>query len=337
MGDLLGTTAATIVAITVAMASGGAWQGSSPAGGVIRATAGHDVAPLAVPTGDVTFVAVRSLHQHASPIELKLRQATVANTADWPVSFRATFDAGAVEETCTAVLIGPQVLLTAAHCIPPSGRISYAATPGSAKGAGCARHDAWVRGEDLSADFALCRLNAPFQGPPGFRFETVSLARLTPGSPGSAPTVPMILTGYGCTSDSAKRQRLDGLYRIGLTAAVDSSFSPGRAMGARYYAEGGGEVNDLFTLEQGPNLCPGDSGGPAFSPTPVAGGVQGQYANRTVIGVNSRVFFADDAHSRYGASMVSALGAGAFEPWARHWLGALPACGLNGSLPNCRQ
>ena len=293
----------------------------------------YSVVEPSPPTGEVMFQAVRDLRQRGGAVELKLRQATVANSADWPVSFRATFMTANGEQSCTAVLIGPQVMLTAAHCVPTSGRVSYptAAGPGSAA---CARHEAWIAGDDPSADFALCKLDAAFAGPPGVRFETVNLARLAPKP---ASPVAVLLTGYGCTDNTTKRQVLDGKYRIGLTALVDSSASSAAVLGARYYALGGGEANNLFTATTGPNLCPGDSGGPAFLPSATSGGAQGQYANRTLVGVNSRVFFGNAAGTIYGASMISALGAGAFEPWARRWLGSLPACGLTGALPNCRR
>ena len=106
------------------------------------APAPFELAPTVSPTGDVTFRPVRDLKQQGGKTELKLQQATIANTNDWPVSFRASFARpNGEEETCTAVLIGPQVLLTAAHCVPPSRRIGYG-VPGGALSATCARHDA---------------------------------------------------------------------------------------------------------------------------------------------------------------------------------------------------
>lgn len=312
-------------------ASGATRDGVGSAGG---GASTYGVAQPKKPIGEVKFQSIRDLRQRGGAIELKLRQATVANSADWPVSFRATFATSGGEETCTAVLIGPQVMLTAAHCVPTSGRVSYPKSAAVIGSAICARHDAWVEGDDPSADFALCKLDAPYVGPPGFRFETVNLTRFTP-----QPARPLaaLLTGFGCTDATTKRQPIDGKYRIGLTALIDSSFSTAAVLGARYYAQGGGEANNLFTATTGPNLCPGDSGGPAFLPSSMASGSQSQYVNRTVIGVNSRVFFGNAAGTIYGASLISGLGAGAFEAWARQWLNGLPACGLAGTLPNCRR
>lgn len=86
----------------------------------------YELAPTVSPVGDVIFRPVRDLKQQGGRTELKLQQATIANTNDWPVSFRANFvGPNGEEETCTAVLIGPQVLLTAAHCVPQSRRIGY--------------------------------------------------------------------------------------------------------------------------------------------------------------------------------------------------------------------
>lgn len=187
----------------------------------------------------------------------------------------------------------------------------------------------------------MCKLDIPFVGPPGFSFEKVDLTPLLPTAArlpgGGGGPLPVLLTGYGCTGNQTARQKIDGKYRIGLTALVDSSASPAAALGARYYAKGGGEANNLFTSPTGPNLCPGDSGGPAFMVAATPAGSGGQYAHRAVIGVNSRVFFGDKDRKTYGASAISALGAGGFERWAIRWLGPLPACGLTGTLPNCPQ
>ncbi len=296
------------------------------------AKAARRVAPLETPIGPVTFEPISRLGQKSDVVKLQLREAAVAGSKDWPASFRATFKSTGGESSCTAVLIGPQVLLTAAHCVPESGKISYGRLDTKSTSATCERHGDWVSGADSSADFALCRLDDPYVGPPGFKFETINLARIEPT--GASPTA-VVLTGFGCIDNKvAHKDKIDKKYRIGLTALIDSSASPTMELGTPYYAADGGEKNNLFTEEEGPNLCPGDSGGPAFLPTGIYS--QKQYEHRSIVGINSRVFYADADGTLYGASMISSIGAGNFRSWAEKWLGSLPACGLTGSLPNCR-
>lgn len=289
----------------------------------------REVVPFDRPTGPVIFNAIADLDQKGDAVKLQLRNAVVADSKDWPASFRATFDTARGESSCTAVLIGPQAMLTAAHCVPADGKISYGRLGTQPQSADCSINGDWTSGADDSADFALCRLRTPFKEPPNFKYESVNWTKIDP-KPGDP--VPVVLTGYGCTDDSAIKQKIDGKYRVGLTALVESSDSPAMSMGEDFYSPN--QRYNLFTEDKGPNLCPGDSGGPAFQPTSTFN--QSQVEHRSVIGINSRVFYANGSQTRYGASAISSVGAGRFKAWAKTWLGSLPACGLQGSIPNCR-
>jgi hypothetical protein len=287
------------------------------------------VAPLDVPTGDIVFVPVASIQQQPAEVQGALRRAVIAVPSDWPASFLIIFKTLKGQASCTAALVGPEVMLTAAHCVPTSGAVAYRAG-GQTRGMNCQRHPDWLQGIDPSADYALCRLDQPFQAPPGFKYETVDATSF-----GGLISKPVLLSGYGCISDKVAEHGHDGAYRIGANVVDETSQSAARKRGQKYYMPSG-QKNNLITREDGTNLCPGDSGGPAFQRTNAAGA--GQFNNRKIIGVNSRVFFRNPEATHYGASLISATGTPGFLNWGREWLNQrnLPACGITGTLPNCR-
>ena len=163
---------------------------------------------------------------------------------------------------------------------------------------------------------------------PGFRYETVDI-----GAMARAMQTPVVLTGFGCTSDKvAEQQRVDGRYRIGRNTVIATSDTTVRRPYADNYFAPSGQRSNLFTSDTGANICPGDSGGPAFT-----AGTDGT-GPRKIIGINSRVFYARDDKTRFGASLISSLGSTDFGPWARKWLNdrGLSACGLAGAPRGCR-
>lgn len=294
---------------------------------------GRDVIVPISPSGDITFRPMADRPQTGSTIKGMLRggSAVPLNSADWPASFVMEFttDDGS-PSSCTAAMIGQGVMLTAAHCVPDTGKVGFAFNNISYELA-CVRHPKWETGEDPSADYGLCAVanpESPFVPTPGFKYETVDI-----GSMGRAMQVPVVLTGFGCTSDKvADQRRIDGRYRIGKNAIIATSETIAqRPYPANYFAPNGQRSN-LITSENGANICPGDSGGPAFT-----AGTDGT-GPRRIIGVNSRVFYARNDTSRFGASLISSTGSIDFGPWARKWLTnrGLAACGLAGAPQGCR-
>lgn len=294
---------------------------------------GLDVIVPTSPSGNVTFKPMTDRPQTGSTINGMLRggSAVPLNSADWPASFVMEFttDDGSAS-SCTAAMIGPGVMLTAAHCVPDTGKIGFAYNNISHELA-CVRHPKWETGEDPSADYGLCVVadpESPFVPTPGFKYETVDI-----GSMGRAMQVPVVLTGFGCTSDKVTEQRrIDRRYRIGKNAIIATSETTlQRPYPDKYFAPTGQRSN-LITSETGANICPGDSGGPAFT-----AGTDGT-GPRRIIGVNSRVFYARTDTSRFGASLISSTGSVDFGPWARAWLinRGLAACGLAGAPRGCR-
>ena len=287
-------------------------------------------APQHQPTGDVEFRAALDLQQAGTGLEPRLRHGRVAKTADWPASLYTTFSTPDGTAACTATLIGPQVMLTAGHCVPTSGGVRFKYEKQPPYIAACTQHPQYVSRQDPSADYALCKLDRPLKVPTtGFKFETVDTSAMS-GRLGES----IILTGFGCVSDIVATSSADGKYRIGTNVVDDTSASTEQGRGPSYYAPA--QDNNLFTKDDPElaNLCPGDSGGPAFRRS---GGPE-QFADRTIVGVNSRVFYTDATRTQYGASLISATGGPDFRAWAQKWVqdNSLAACGLNGNLPNCR-
>jgi hypothetical protein len=288
-----------------------------------------EVAPQVRPPDGVKFESVLGLNQDPPPGQPQLRGGVVARSADWPASLYAVFNVGGGRRAaCTAALVGPQAVLTAAHCVPAGGSISIRFGGVDYKAA-CSIHRRY-RSDD-SADFALCKVERVIPVPTGFRYERISVDPMD-----RLAQQRIVLGGYGCISDVAANAQTDGLYRIGYNTVDETSNSQTRKRGSGVYAPQ--EVNNLLTAEGGAvaNLCPGDSGGPAFK---ASGTAAGAFASRRIIGVNSRVFYRDATRTTYGASLISATGGPDFGTWATRWANAgqgVAVCGIRGSLPNCR-
>jgi secreted trypsin-like serine protease len=286
------------------------------------------VAPQHRPTGDIEFMAAADLDQKPVGNEPQLRNGRIAVSREWPASLYVTFQTPDGTAACTAALIGPQVMLTAAHCVPTTGRVGFRYKNRS-YATQCTQHDQYVNNQDASADFALCKVTPAFVEPPNFRYETVDTAGMA-----ALVGTPLLLTGYGCVSDIVANGATDGKYRIGFNTVDETSASPQKRRGAPFYT--GSEDNNLFTTDDpaAANLCPGDSGGPAFRRS--AGGAP--FTSRAIVGVNSRVFYRDATRRSYGSSLVSATGGPEFRPWASSWATTqqVSACGLAGTITKCR-
>lgn len=310
-------------------------QNTAEAAADVDATAqSAEVAPESRPPAGVLFKSVLALNQAPSPGEIQLRNGFIADSKEWQASLYATFATPRGTSACTAALVGPQAVLTAAHCTPDDGVISFE-FPGAALPykADCKISTRWPA--DASADFAFCKVRTVVATPAGFEFETVSTAnmdQLLASNPGEQK--PLVLTGFGCISDVAVEDETDGLYRLGYNTPVETSNSKTKKKGAAYYAPA--EVNNLI-MGEGPgvaNLCPGDSGGPAFL---ARANNKGRFGGRVIVGVNSRVFYLDETHKKYGASLVSATGGPDLRPVFNQYNGTLAVCGLGGGLQNCRR
>ncbi len=212
-----------------------------------------------------------------------------------------------VGSDCTSALIGPNVLLTAAHCVDSGGDTAQGVSFSPRIGVPnplkfkCTMHPDYLKHEYTysrrprsSHDIALCLLQNPRDIPIGTSkiFEVIETNKI--------PKVndKILLVGYGCFDTTVvkyydKHKRKDR-YNAGTTGSSDGRMRIGNAVI--------GETNSLPVFQNSPKyqayidshaktddeyakLCSGDSGGPVFSGASVAA-PEGQ---RRVIAVNSAV------------------------------------------------
>lgn len=340
--EILAFCSAVLVAGSLLLASCDEAPKPGPGASPRLANAGTDevierdrVAPTEAPLDGAIFESFADKKQKGERGLPQLRNGYVADSNDWPTVFYVTFQKtpNGPRSACTAALIGPQVILTAAHCVPPGGKIDL-----SFKGAGyateCTRHPQYEAQQDWSADYALCKLSGDKRiKPEPAQTAFYEYVDVTPFDTLTSKDV--ILTGFGCTADRVGSGSPDGKLRYGGNVIVETSASKHPSRSAEFYA--GSQDNNLFTEDRKagdplPNLCPGDSGGPAFLATST-----GDVGKRVLVGVNSRVFYRSSAAEEYGASLVSAVGTKEFETWARAWMDdKAEICGLTTPMAACR-
>ncbi len=211
---------------------------------------------------------------------------------------------------CTATLVSPRVLLTAAHCLPDGS--TPVAFFGSAPQSGgitipviaTARHPHFDAAT-LANDVAMALLGEA--APAGATPWPLPTAPLDPSSVG----LPLRIVGFGATgpSDTSPPQKRTGTTTIASLSA------------------------ETLTFDASPSqTCTGDSGGPAFA---TIGGVE------TLVGVTSSGDAQCDASARdvrvdavasFIAPWLQATAEGAAGPGDRCWYAANCASGAGGCV-----
>jgi len=244
-----------------------------------------------------TAIRFQSLEIKFGSGQVQLANGDTVDPAQWPAIVVATLSKTSF---CSATIIGPSVLLTAAHCVDARNKLIPDATIPVSVEVGnldlqsieCKMHQNYAaapiparKADPRSADdFALCELNGKM--PKSLTMETLELeASLTKQEP-------VVLIGYGCTSawvigNSIEHGPSDEALRIG-----DSNLHAVNV--ADTLVDAGTYVATRSETKSQPYICPGDSGGPMMTHTSVEDTLQN---DRRIAGVNSKlVALAHDGH-----------------------------------------
>ncbi|MFL6846355.1 MAG: trypsin-like serine protease [Allosphingosinicella sp.] len=281
------------------------------------------------PAGHLIF---RPLAEVLPSGQVELDHGIEVRAADWPATLIADLSGGGY---CTASLIGPRALLTAAHCVdlgkapgspPPLAGGGEVRIQGRVFQLSCEIEPSYTaaayrRGQSrASADYALCTLPA-----------SVDLTRLAPESI-STQALPVgraiLMAGYGCTNISIDQQGQlnytsgDGKLRMG-----DERIS---FVGDKAADEAVGVYVTTQNDSNEPTLCPGDSGGPVFIGATLASQTAPE---RRIAAVNSAVGWSrrSDGSYRY-YSFLTPLATPAFQSFLTSFVSRndnLVICGHN--------
>lgn len=253
----------------------------------------------------------------------------------------ATFATALGDEICTATLIGPQVLLTAAHCVDVNrrrgaawqtrtGSVSLADGGGGQDIHSCAMAPAYtasdyragrVRNEN---DYALCELLLPLN---------VIAEPIALGVDQIAPQAQLLIAGFGCSEQDLVGGRIvadnptSGILHVGINRI--SGGGPDGWINLK------GQIGTADAI-----ICPGDSGGAAYSNASLI--PRNDDRGWRVVAVNSAVGPTGKPEERRYLSYLAPLADPDFKTFLDGWVAKRPTyrqiCGQEPRLgTKCRQ
>lgn len=239
-----------------------------------------------------------------------------AHPAEYPASYRS--ESGG--RVCTWFLVGPSVLLGAAHCVTgtsasaPLAEVRFASRAGQHIATCSIPEGYWT---DRSQDWALCKVSPQVPRPVGANgsagYEVVSQ------KPEVLASLPRLeISGFGCTVQGGSAR---GEYQIGIARVVTA---PPRA---KMLGSASATPNAVKIRQAPSNLCAGDSGGPAFYYQKPAGRIL-----RVVVGTNSSTVI--EAGVGYLASLSTPAAVSFFKAWSL--VQSEKICGINKDARGCR-
>ncbi len=267
-----------------------------------------------------------------------------------PATFTARFKDGSF---CTATLVGPRVLLTAAHCIDQKVRNDegvWTTVPGGIRLAGeaasrpfksCQMAPAYIASKPKlvpaprnSHDFALCELT-----------EVVPLKAESLELKGAlASSMPLLIAGYGCSEEDLAGGKIPPRPTSGLILRAGMNRIRAEKIASWITLIGRVGTSDAV-------ICPGDSGGGAYKGATLQARAYSE--GWRLVAVNSAVGpssfrvtkpkISNDDTKRRGAeyiSYLSPLSDGAFSELVASFMkldnASRAICGINRSAPRTR-
>lgn len=289
------------------------------------------------PQTDVVF---QAFAEYGVEGDIQLVNGIPAKRQDWPTVLNAQLSPLGTKPaiTCTGVLVGPGVFLTAAHCfdaglLRPIRSAVFLEVGGQKLPVTCRMSDEYMKAIEVgewrgkqprvSQDYALCSFKVPSVLPAflnQLRYENIDTANvLTPGTA-------VLMTGFGCSDQAIALHPTDDLKLDGLLRIGDAKIYAGKSDDQEYSSQ---FASIQSPLESAPALCRGDSGGPLFSgATTIA-----QSQPRKVRAVNSTVQLVSGHGGPIAISRVTPLATDSFRQFAATWLATdkqAIICGVNG-------